>query len=190
MTTTDIVPVEAKRQVLTVQQKANALTVENPNDAKVASDLLHAIKEATRQLTEKKTDITRPAMESLAKVKALFAPLELALKDADKIVRAKVIAYEVEKQDKIDKETAKITARAVKGTIRPETAVKKLGEVGEVSKTEGLRVQTRRKLEITDELLVPREYLIPNREMITKALFANIVVPGCELREEKILNVT
>src|SRR3990167_10615020 len=103
--TTDIVPVEAKKQVLTVQQKANALTVENPNDAKAASDLLHAIKEATRQLTEKKTDITRPAMESLAKVKALFAPLEFALKDADKVVRAKVIAYEVEKQDKDRKST-------------------------------------------------------------------------------------
>ena len=187
--TTDIVPVEAKKQVLTVQQKANALTVENPNDAKAASDLLHAIKEATRQLTEKKTDITRPAMESLAKVKALFAPLELALKDADKTVRAKIIAYEIEKQDKIDKETAKIVARAAKGTIRPETAVKKLGEVGEVSKTEGLRVQTRRKLEITDESLIPREFMTPNREAITRALFADIVIPGCELKEEKILNV-
>lgn len=185
----ELVPVEVKKNVLSVQQIANQLTVESPAQAEQASVVLHDIKEATRVLTEKKTDITRPAMESLAKVKALFAPLELALKNADKMVRSKVLAYQIEEQDRIENAKTKIAARAAKGTLRADTAVKKLGEIGSVGKTEGIKFTTRRKLEIMDETMIPREYLVPNREMITKALFADIPVAGCVLKEEKILNV-
>lgn len=185
----DLVPVEVKKNVLNVQQVANQLTVESPEQAEQASAVLHDIKEATRVLTEKKTDITRPMMEGLAKVKALFAPLELALKDADKMVRAKVLAYQVEEENRKEEARDKIAARAAKGAIKPETAVKKLGEVGEVAKTEGIKFTTRRKLVIMDETMIPREYLLPDREKITKALFAGIPVMGCELKEEKILNV-
>ena len=189
MTTTDIVPIEAKKQVLSVQSLANSLSVTDPASAETASTVLHDIKEATRVLTEKKTDITRPQMDALARVKALFAPLELALKDADKMVRAKLLAYQIEEQDRVDTAKAKIAARVEKGTMRADTAVAKMGEAGEVEKTAGIRVQTRRQLEIIDESLIPREYLVPNREMISKALFADIVVPGCELKNVKILNV-
>lgn len=189
MTTTDLVPVEAKKQVLTVQQAANILDVTSPDTAKIASDILHDIKEATRVLTEKKTDVTRPMMTALANVKALFAPLELALADANKMVRAKMLAYTIEEQDRIDTAKAKIATRVEKGTMRSDTAVAKLGAVGDVAKTEGIRVQSRRQLEIVDESLIPREYLVPNRDAISKALFADIVVPGCELKNVKILNV-
>ena len=187
--TTDIVPVEVKKNVLNIQQYANSLTVESPEQAEQASVVLHDIKEATRVLTEKKTDITRPQMQALAQVKALFAPLELALKDADKIVRAKMLAYQIEEEEKKEIARAKIAARAEKGTIKTETAVKKLGEVGEVAKTEGVKFTTRRQLEIMDETMIPREYLVPDREKITKALFADVPVAGCQLVEKKILNV-
>lgn len=186
---TDLVPVEVKKNVLSVQQVANSLSVTDPASAEKASAVLHEIKEATRVLTEKKTDITRPIMESLAKVKALFAPLELSLKNADQMVRAKMLAYQIEEEDKKEKATAKIVERAAKGTIKSETAVKKLGEVGEVAKTQGVKFTTRRKLEIVDETMIPHEYMTPDREKITKALFADILVPGCGLKEEKILNV-
>ena len=187
--TTDLVPVEVVKQVLNVQQEALSLEVVNPDSAERASTILHAIKEATRILTERKVEITRPAMESLAKVKALFAPRELALKDADKMVRAKMRAYQIEEQDKIDTKKAKIAARVEKGTLRADTAVAKLGEVGETKKTEGIKFTTRRQLEIMDETMIPHEYMIPNREMITKALFADVPVAGCVLKEVKILNV-
>jgi hypothetical protein len=182
------VPAKVAKQILSVQQKANLLSVTTPDEAEVASTLLHDIKEATRVLTETKTDITRPAMESLAKVKALFAPREIALKDADKVVRAKLLAYQVEEQDRKDKATAKIAAKASKGSLRPETAIAKMAEL-ETGKTSGVRVQTRRQLEITNESLIPHEFMVPNREAITKALFAGAVIPGCELKEVKILNV-
>ena len=187
--TTDIVPVEVKKNVLGVQQVANSLTVESPEQAEQASVVLHDIKEATRVLTEKKTDITRPQMTALANVKALFAPLELALKDANKMVRAKLLSYQVEEEEKKEQAKTKIVARMAKGTLRADTAVAKLGAVGEVAKTTGVKYTTRRKLEIMDETMIPHEYMIPNREMITKALFADIPVAGCVLKEERILNV-
>lgn len=185
----NIVPIEAQKRVLTVQDAANLLVVDSPDTAEIASGVLHDIKEATRVLTEKKTDITRPAMESLAKIKALFAPLEQALKAADKTVRAKMLAYTIAEQEKKEAKKAKIAARVEKGTMRENTAVAKLGAVGDVAKTEGIQVQTRRQLEIEDEALIPREYLVPDREKITKALFADIKVPGARLVEKKIVKV-
>ena len=186
---TDIVPLTIKKEVITAQQSANALSVTNPEQAEQASNILHFIKEKTRMLTEEKEKLTRPAMQTLASIKALFAPQELALKDADKMVRAKMLAYQIEKQDRIDTAKAKIAARAARGSIRQDTAVKKLGEVGAVAKTTGVKFTTRRKLEIMDETMIPREFLVPDREAITRALFADIAVAGCVLKEEKILNV-
>jgi len=187
--TTDIVPIETKKIVLNVQQLANSLNVTSLDEAVKASEVLHNIKEATRQLTEKKTEIIRLQMQALANVKALFMPFELALKEADKLVRSKVIAYEIEKAEKIETAKAKIVARAEKGTIRQETAIKKLGEVGDVVKTKGIKFTTRQKLEIVDETFLPREFMVPNRDAITRALFAGIDVPGARLIKEKILNV-
>lgn len=187
--TEELVPVDTREHVLTVKEAATALTVDSPDQAEAASKLLHDIKMATSRLTAVKTDITRPALESLAKIKALFSPLESALKDADQIVRKKVLAYQVAEQDRIEAEKAKIAARVEKGTMREDTAVAKLGAVGDVAKVSGTRVQTRRQLEIVDEDLIPREYLVPDREKISKALFADIKVPGAKLVEKKILSV-
>lgn len=189
MTDTELVPQDARTHVLTVREAADILDVSSPDTAEIASGVLNDIKSATARLTAVKTDITRPAMESLAKIKALFAPLETTLKEADQIVRKKVLAYTIAEQDRIEAQKAKIAARVEKGTMRSDTAVAKLGAVGEVAKTEGIRVQTRRQLEIVDEALIPREYLVPDRDAITKALFADLVVPGAKLVEKKIVNV-
>ena len=182
---TDIV----KKEVLTVQQEVNSLVVANPEQALAASELLHRIKDATKFVTSKKEEITAPLMASLGSIKALFKPFEQDLADADKRVRAKVIAYEVDKEEKKAKELAKIEDRAEKGLIRHDTATKKIGELKDVPRTEGLRVQTRRVLDVTDESMLPREFLVPDRVAITKALFAGHVVPGACLKDEKILNV-
>ena len=186
---TDIVPIEVRREVTSIQRAINSLEVKTPDDAEKASELLHMVKEAMKVVTTKKTEITAPLMASLGKIKALFKPFEDDLNDADKRTRGKLLAYQIEEEDKKEQAKANIAARAAKGSIRQDTAVTKLGEVGEVEKTAGVKFTTRRQLEIVDEFLVPREFLVPNREAITKALFADIVVPGCVLKEVKILNV-
>ncbi len=189
MTDTDLVPIDAKERVLTVKEAAESLAVTSPDTAEIASDILHNIKDATRVLTEKRTELTRPLMASLAGIKALFAPHEKILFEANEIVRAKVLAYTIAEQERKEKRKAQIAARVEKGTMREDTAVARLEDVGESATTEGIRVQTRRQLEIEDETLIPREYLSPNREKITKALFADLPVPGAKLVEKKILNV-
>ena len=100
-----------------------------------------------------------------------------------------MLAYTISEQEKVEAKKAKVAARVEKGTMRSDTAVAKLGAIGDVAKTDGIRVQTRRQLEIVDETFIPRDYLVPDREKITKALFAGIEVPGCLLKEVKILNV-
>ena len=186
---TELVPIEVKKEVSSIQLAVNSLEVKTPDDAEKASEILHMVKAAAKIVTDKKVEITAPLMASLGKIKALFKPLEDDLADADKRTRAKMLAYTISEQERVEEEKAKIMERAKKGTLRQDTAVAKLGAVGDVAKTEGIRVQTRRQLEIVDETLIPREYLVPDREKISKALFADIEVPGAKLVDKKILNV-
>ncbi len=154
-------PTTEEKQALAVQKKALSLAVTSPASAQRASNLLHDIKEAKHVLTEKKTAMTRPIMESLKQIKDFFAPYEQYLKVADEEVRAKLLAYEVSEKPVEAEEEA----------------------------TEGIQTQTRRVLEIVDETLLPRDYMIPDRMKITRALFDGIDVFGARLVEKEVLNV-
>lgn len=162
--TSNMKPTIEEKTALAVQKKAFSLAITSPASAQKASDLLHDIKEAKRSLTEKKTAMTRPIMESLKQVKDFFAPYEAYIATADTEVRAKLLAYET------------------------STKVEEEG-VDEGDGTEGIQVQNRRVLAIQNELLIPREYLVVDRVKVTKALFAGQKVKGCKLVEEKRLDV-
>ncbi len=185
----DPVSVAVKKEILTVQEVAHALVVTNPVQAEQVSEILHRIKEKQKVLTDKKTDLTRPLMESLAAVKELFAPYETSLKEADTIVRKKMLDYTIMEQDRREAAKAKIAESVEQGKMRVDTAVAKLEAVGEGARTSGIQTRTKRELEITDEDLIPREYCVPDRVSITKALFEGIKVPGAKLVERKILAV-
>ncbi len=171
---TDIVtiPAEAKQSVLSAQQQANLLKVTNPDQAQDASDLLRVIKTYHKNLIERKEEMTRPLMKSLASIRDLFKPLESDLTDAEKTTKSKLLAYQIEEEERVAKETAKIEARVEKGT-------KKVG---------GIQTRTLTKVRVMDETMIPREYMIPNMPKITEAiLHQNVDVPGVEKYEEKSL---
>lgn len=182
----ELVPTEVKDEVSMVQQQANALKVTTLDQAEKGADLLSLIKSAKKTITEKKETITRPLMSSLAAARDLFKPLELDLSDAEKIVKAKILAFHIEEDNKITAATQKVTSRVEKGTMRADTAAGKLAEIGDTPKVKGTQVRTLTKVRIIDEFAIPREYLVPNMTKITEAvLHENIDVPGVEKYEEK-----
>lgn len=182
------VPQETKTQVLTAQQEANSLKVTTPDEAERGSELLRAIKDYSKSLTERKETMTRPLMQSLAAVRDLFKPHELDLKDAEKTVKAKLLAYQVEEQARVDAEVAKVLKKVEGGRMRDDTAAEKLGSIGEVKTIRGTQLRKVTKIRVVDETAIPREYLTPDMVKITEAVLRqNVDVPGVEKYEEQSL---
>lgn len=175
---------EVKQQVSNVQLAANSLSVTNQEESDKATALLKQVKEAEKFMTAKKEEITRPLMSSLAKIRDLFKPIEGNLADATKTIKAKILAWTIEEQDKKEKEAARISARVEKGTMKAETAANKLETISKDAPKSNLRII--KKVRVVDEMAIPREYLVPNMTMITEAVLRQgASIPGVEVYEEK-----
>lgn len=194
MTNETIVPEEfqlIKSQVTIVQEMANELSVENIDDLTIATDILHQVKEVKKLVKESKEEITRPMMKALSNVRDLFRPLELGYADAEKCIKAKMLSFQIEEDDRITKEKAKLAARVEKGTMRPDTAAMKMEEVGDApTKVAGSvgksTVRKIKKVRIVDEDLIPREYMVVDMKAVTEAILRKgEVVPGAEMYEER-----
>lgn len=175
---------EHRGQVLNIQKAANDYTVEK-DGVEVGEEMLRAIRDVDDSLVSRKTEITRPLMQALASARDLFKPFELGLADAKKTVKAKVLAYTIEQDEKARIEAEAVEKRVNKGTMRADTGADKLAAIED--KKVKTNTRTLRKLSIVDETLIPREYMVVDRELVTKALFAGTEVPGATLLEEKIL---
>lgn len=191
MTTSLTLPVkeveQTNKQMMVLQEQATTLTVENPAQVTVAADLLTTIKNARKTVTGRKEEITRPLMSGLASIRDLFKPIELTLENAEKVVKAKMLAYNTIEQEKIEKEKARINGRVEKGTMRLDTAVEKLGSVGTGTK---MKTRTLTKVRVVDEALVPREFMVPDMTKITEAVLRQgVEIPGIEKYQEKIVSV-
>lgn len=184
-----------KKEMLSVQAAANNFQIFNEEDLSKSADILKHISDGEKLLTTRKEDITRPLMTSLSSVRDLFKPLELGFAEAKKVLKSKVLAYQIEQDDKAEKEKAKIAARVEKGTMRADTAANKMENVVESSKSIAgnsgkISVRVLTKVRITDEYAIPREYLVVDMIKITEAVLKQgITIPGVEKYEEKSIAV-
>lgn len=188
--------VESK-ELTTVRQQASkalgaaeTLVIASPDDMAAATDVLSKIKTVGKMIKERKESITRPLNESLKSVRDLFQPIESNHADAERIIKGKMLAWQDAEEKRIAREQLAIAKRVEKGTMKPETAVAKMENVGTVQTTSKGKigeVSTRivKKYRVTDESKLPREYLIPNMPKITEDLKSGRDVPGAEIYEEK-----
>jgi hypothetical protein len=183
-----------KTQVSKALQAAQALQITSQQELTAATDVLSKIKTVGKIIKEKKEAITRPMNEALKQARALFAPIEENYEEAERVIKSKMLAYQQEVDRKAREEQAKIEARVERGTIKPETAIKKVAAIENVGTTvsgnRGGEVQFRtvRRAQIENEALLPREYLIPNVTKINEdAIRKNIEIPGVKVIEEKVV---
>ena len=175
---------EVRKEVDALTGTVNTYSVER-DGLETGESLLRGIKSFRKGITERKSQITKPLMDSLASVRDLFRGPEDALVDAEKIIKGKILDYTLEQERVAQIEAAKITDRVEKGTLRADTAAGKLQALD--SKKVKSNVRTVQKLVIWDETLIPREYLEANRTKVTEALFAGKTVSGAVLEETKII---
>lgn len=183
--------VEYKKQVSFIQQKANELEITSAPDMEVASDLLVAVGKVEKAVTERKKEITRPLMDALASARDLFKPLETGPAEAKKTIKAKMLDYQIKEEEMINLQKERVEKRVEKGTMRIDTAVQKLENIGDVPKSfsgehSKTSLRTVTKVRVTDKSLLPIEYLEPDMVKIKDAVLKQkLSIPGTETYEEK-----
>lgn len=183
-----------KGQVTRLESQTQAVTISNAEEMTNAIDLVKRLKETGSAIKSKKESITKPLNEALKQARALFAPIEEQFESAERILKGKILAYESEVSKKAQEQEQKIADRVEKGTLRIETAGKKMDEIERVDKTvQGERGEASfkvvRKVRIIDMALLPREYMIPDEVRIRKDALNGVIIPGTEIYEEKVLAV-
>ncbi len=166
-----------------VQGEADRLVIKNEEDLKKASELLTQVVQVEKTIIERKEKITRPLMAGLSEARELFKPMEAGNAEAKKTIKAKMLDYSIAEQERIDIEKLKVEKRVEKGTMRVDTAVKKLEDIGEASKT---NLVTRTKVRVVDLSLVPLEYHLPDMVKLNQAVLKDkLQIAGVETYEEK-----
>lgn len=185
--------IDTKEVSIVKQQASKALTaatdlqITNQEELNAADEVLKKIKTVGKLIKEQKEAITKPLNESLRNIRDLFKPIEQSHDEAESLVKRKILDYNDAEEAKRKKEADKIAAKVESGRMRPDTALTKMAAITEAPKT-AHTVRIVRKYRITNELLIPRQYLTVDLTAIRKAVITDgIVVPGVEVYEEKEL---
>lgn len=137
-TTTELVDAKelapVKTRITKAESYANGLVIKTDDDQKKATIALSELNKISDEITKRKEDITKPLNAALKSARDLFKPIEAGHAEVVRIIKGKLIAYHDEKVAAEKKEQDKIAARVAKGTLKPETAVRKLDEVAPVEK--------------------------------------------------------
>lgn len=175
----------------------------------VAAKTLKAIKAKSKELDEREKAITRPINESLKAIRDLFrAPKDL-LARAEAAFKGGMLTYQrAEEQKRIEaqrvaedlarKERERLAALAAKAEERgdaykaeqfTERAAVVVAPIVQTQAPKVAGISTRKyyRPEITDEALIPREYLMPDLVKISKvvrALGSDANIPGVRVVEE------
>lgn len=171
--------------VITQAQKFNIVDKESMT---LAVDYLSKLNKENDKIVEEKERITKPLNEALKVERARWSPVEKMLKTAIEIYRTKMSIYQTNLIQEQRKQEQKIADRLAKGTIKQETAVRKMDELeGVENKTEtesgSISFRTDLVLEITSLKDIPLEYMEPKESVITRDLKVGKVIAGCKLKE-------
>jgi hypothetical protein len=168
------------------------LVIKTSDDYANADEIRGKIKQVGKMIKEKKEEITKPINESLKRIRELFRPIETTHEQAIEIIDSKMISYRKLEEARIEAEKEKIAKKVETGYIKPETAISKMAQAGDVKsdlKIAGVKTSVRKlaRVRITNEADIPRDYLVVNEKLVLEALKAGKVVAGAELYYEEII---
>jgi len=179
-----------KGQISKIENKAQTTVVDSPEEYTQAIDLVAQLKDRGSKLKTLKESLTKPANEILRNARAMFAPVLAQHANAETIIKTKLLAYKRKVDDEARIKEEKIAQQAESGRIKPETAEKKMDAVERVDNTTRgkvgeVQIRKIKKVRITDETAIPREYLIPNNVAIRRDALGGKTIPGVEVYEEE-----
>lgn len=189
MNNKELVPLKKKIEV--VADKVSKFEIKSADDLKEAVVVLSEMNKYADSVKEKKELITKPLNLALKNARAMFAPLEDIYESAIAMLRGKMTKYQTEHVAIKKAEEQKLADRVTKGTLKIETAMKKIDEIVPVEKevaTDSGLVQFRevKRFEVVDISKLPIEYHMANEAMITKAMKEGKELLGVKYYTEQV----
>lgn len=194
ITSKEIAPVKAKvNQALVAVRE---ITIKTAEDFEAGVELGNKIKLVSKAVTQRKEAITKPLNEALKSARDLFRPMETDLGTAETELKKKMLDFKEAERKALAETQAKAEARVEKGTMKQETALKKVQEAKENVTDKTVRTETGAKATekfvteyvIVDETAIPREYLVPDMAKIKEAMKSGVAVAGVEARKKAVMN--
>lgn len=188
--TRDLAPLKA--QVTKLEARANEVQITTKEEYEGAADLIARLKETGSKLKTTKESITKPLNEALKNARSLFAPIEEQFIKAESIIKTKLLDYKKKIDEEARQKEVSIAARVEKGTLRLETAEKKIDAIERVDNTTRgkvgeVQIRTIKKVRIVDASALPREYLIPDEVAIRRDALGGKQIPGVEIYSEDVV---
>lgn len=185
-----------KRQVTTISNQAGDLLIDSNESLTQATDILSKIKTSAKDVKKRKEEITKPLNDALKSARDLFRPIEADLATAERCIKDKMLDYSNAVEAEAAAKAAKLEDRVERGTMRTDTAMRKMDEietVGDAVKGEKGSVQFRtvRTIKIVDPAKIPLKYLANEKVLaaISAAVRTDVLngtkVDGVEIVEEK-----
>lgn len=148
----------------TMLELANSRTVTAPGGAITVGEDLKAVKRLAKEVNEKRLTITRPLNEALKEVNNLFRPAREWLKDAEQILKAKLLEFQNEQKRIAQELQAKADAEAEKERKKLERAAKLAETMRRPAKAEELREEAETQIAPVVTSAAPKIAGITTRE--------------------------
>lgn len=194
--------------------------IETVDQYSASAETLKAIKAKRSALDEERKKMTRPLDDTKRRIMDFFkAPLDY-LDKAEAVIKKAILGFEQDQEKKRVEEEKRLKDLADKEAERQRKLLEKKAEKAEekgdagkadelrqqateviapvarvesfVPKVAGMSTSTVWKYRITDEKLIPREYLVVNETMIgqvARATKGTLAIPGVEIYAEEIKSV-
>jgi len=192
--TVSIVPF--KRKITTVQKQVEGFKITDNDSMVVATDTLSIIKNISKAMEKQRKLRVDPLNKEVKDINAEYKPLSTDLEKAEKYIKSEMISYSNEVDRKAAEAAAKLEARVEKGTMRTDTAMRKMDDIETMgSSVEGnkgsINFRMVRVVKIVDVTKIPAKYL--NDEKVLDAIKSAVrtdvmngtLVDGVEVVEEK-----
>lgn len=150
-------------------------TITNDQDFDIAKSLINKLKGELKVIEAKKETVSRPLLDAIAARRAEFAPTLKKYEGAIVSLTKMLTEYQTAKMRLKEIQEEKILSD---GRLSDSTVIAKLSDLEEVDRSGFKKHQV---LKITDEMLIPREYLIIDEKYVLEALKDGLIVPGAEI---------
>ena len=165
---------------------ADDVVIKTDEDLDRAVLIHQRIKKIAKMVKEKKEALTKPLNAALKSWRDQFRPLEEEIESAESKFEQKILEYRRKRDEKASKKEEEIADKVASGELSAEKGVEKMEGIKRAEIT-GSHVRRVLTLEIFDEALLPREYLVPDSVKIKEALKAGIEVAGARMVDKEIL---
>lgn len=190
----------SKNEIALLEKKINPLVtraeshkIEDAEDMEVAAQMLSQMNQIGDAIEKEKQKVLAPLNQARKAELARWKPVETMYENGIQLLRQSMSEYQTESTRLSLAEAARIASRVGegKGKLKAETAMAKIDEIEKpasivTTDSGAVKFRTQLKIRVTNQEIIPREYLLPDMDKILADLKTGTAIPGCEIEEIQI----